>query len=73
MAPFSFGHESGKSLEVHLISSAGLGFVGILSIIDQIQNRHYFFFLYLDLKQQNKLTIVDNHHKSYALSFAHKT
>ena len=72
MAPFRFGHESGKSLEVHLISSAGLGFVGILSIIDQIQNRHYFF-LYFDLKQQNKLTIVDNHHKSYALSFAHKT
>ena len=73
MDPFSFGHESGKSLEVHLISSAGLGFVGIfLSIIDQIQNRHYFF-LYFDLKQQNKLTIVDNHHKSYALSFAHKT
>lgn len=46
MAPFSFGHESGKSLEVHLISSAGLGFVGILSIIDQIQNRHYFFSIF---------------------------
>lgn len=46
MAPFRFGHESGKSLEVHLISSAGLGFVGILSIIDQIQNRHYFFSIF---------------------------